>query len=570
MIDSLQELAEWFKKLSPETQKTIVVIAGLAAAIGPLLLGIGGIMQLVPVMVAGFATIKGAFLSLTAVMAANPFGAIAVALGAIVSVALIANSRFTELTNATEEFAKITNAATESIAKEKAELEKNLTIAKNDKLSKEERKKAIANLNAISPEYLGNLNLENINTKAATDSVNKYNEALLTKAKVMAAQEKLVDVQKKLLDMQLGQSEAAKPSIWQNVGNALLSYGNSGVFAARTALTTAQNLGTEQQELSKLQNLLISFIGENDKFSKSNVDVSKSINNVTAAAEKLPKAGTIAFYENEISKLQKLQKETITTSDAYFKLEDKIKSFQQKIDAIALKPIEAVKIAPIDTSGALESYLKNSEYHKQMVDTINADSQRMQENQIATNEAMRLRAEELNEAYSMIGESFMGLFQSYSQGFVDSLGITNEGMKAFVQSMIGTITKLISMALSASMANSIQGATQSGTATGPAAVFTTPAFIATAIAGIISAFAAIPKFATGGMVPGTSLYGDKILARVNSGELILNQKQQSNLWGMMNSAGQGVNVNLEGGFRLAGSDLELVIERAVNKNNRKR
>ena len=193
----------------------------------------------------------------------------------------------------------------------------------------------------------------------------------------------------------------------------------------------------------------------------------------------------------------------------------------------------------------------------------------LNEQQSVSTEEMKNRAQELNESYSLIGESFIGLFDSYSKGFVDSLGITSEGMKAFVQSMISTITKLISMALSASMANSIQGATQSGVATGPAAVFTTPAFIATAIAGIIGAFASIPKFATGGMVPGTSLYGDKILARVNSGELILNQKQQSNLWGMMNSANEGVNVNLEGGFKLSGSDLELVIERAIRKNNRK-
>jgi len=570
MIDSLQELAEYFKKLSPETQKTIVVIAGLAAAIGPLLLAVGGLMQLVPVVVAGFAAIKGAFTALTATLAANPFGAIAVALGAIVSVGIIATSRFTELTNATEEYAKMTNAASQSIAKEKAELEKNLAIAKNEKISKEDRKKAIANLNAISPVYLGNLTLETINTKAATEAVEKYNVALLTKAKVMAAQEKLVEVQKKLLDLQMGQLDAVKPSVWQNLSNAFLSGGNSAIMASNSIKILAENLNTENTELTKLQQMLIAFIGENDKFSESNAVAAKSIDTVTAAAEKLPKAGTIAFYENEISKLQKLQKETVTTSDKYAQLGNQIKDFQAKIDAIALKDLTPVELKPIDTTGALESYLQNSTYYKAMVDSINEDSVRMTETQMATNEAMKARALELNEAYATIGESFIGLFESYSEGFVESLGITNEGLKAFVQSMIGTITKLIAMALSASMANSIQGATQSGVATGPAAVFTTPAFIATAIAGIIGAFAAIPKFATGGMVPGTSLYGDKILARVNSGELILNQKQQSNLWGMMQSGGQGVNVNLEGGFRLAGSDLELVIERAINKNNRKR
>jgi len=45
----------------------------------------------------------------------------------------------------------------------------------------------------------------------------------------------------------------------------------------------------------------------------------------------------------------------------------------------------------------------------------------------------------------------------------------------------------------------------------------------------------IPRFATGGIVGGSSYYGDKILARVNSGELILNQNQQKNLDSQLNN-----------------------------------
>ena len=66
------------------------------------------------------------------------------------------------------------------------------------------------------------------------------------------------------------------------------------------------------------------------------------------------------------------------------------------------------------------------------------------------------------------------------------------------------------------------------------------------------------------------IHGDKILARLNSGELILNQKQQSGLFGMLNEGGSNVNIGLDGAFKLSGSDLELVIERAINRNSRKR
>ena len=67
----------------------------------------------------------------------------------------------------------------------------------------------------------------------------------------------------------------------------------------------------------------------------------------------------------------------------------------------------------------------------------------------------------------------------------------------------------------------------------------------------LSAFAAIPKFATGGVMGGNSFSGDKLLARINSGEMILNQKQQSNLTGMLNPAAQSVNVNLVGGAKIS-------------------
>lgn len=51
---------------------------------------------------------------------------------------------------------------------------------------------------------------------------------------------------------------------------------------------------------------------------------------------------------------------------------------------------------------------------------------------------------------------------------------------------------------------------------------------ALAVAGtIISTIASIPKYATGGVIPGTSFEGDNMLARVNSGEMVLNREQQN-------------------------------------------
>ena len=62
-----------------------------------------------------------------------------------------------------------------------------------------------------------------------------------------------------------------------------------------------------------------------------------------------------------------------------------------------------------------------------------------------------------------------------------------------------------------------------------------PANIAAIAAGVVSVLAAVGCFAGGGIVGGSSPSGDRLVARVNSGEMILNRNQQSNLFRMLNT-----------------------------------
>lgn len=78
--------------------------------------------------------------------------------------------------------------------------------------------------------------------------------------------------------------------------------------------------------------------------------------------------------------------------------------------------------------------------------------------------------------------------------------------------------------------------------------------VGVAAASIIAAIASVPKFATGGIVGGTSYVGDKILARVNSGELILNDAQQRSALALM-SAGGSNPTGYTPTVRIKGSDL---------------
>ena len=96
-----------------------------------------------------------------------------------------------------------------------------------------------------------------------------------------------------------------------------------------------------------------------------------------------------------------------------------------------------------------------------------------------------------------------------------------------VSSAIASIRSLIPATEALTMANALKGASQMG----PLGWLQFGA----AIASVIAAFAQLPKFATGGVVGGSSYSGDRVPALLNSGEMVLNRAQQSNLWRMVNS-----------------------------------
>lgn len=100
------------------------------------------------------------------------------------------------------------------------------------------------------------------------------------------------------------------------------------------------------------------------------------------------------------------------------------------------------------------------------------------------------------------------------------------------------------------------------------------------VAAIIAAMASMPKFATGGIVPGTSFTGDKVPALLNSGEMILNGSQQSNLFKILNSGLYGSlsekiapsgnqDVRLYSDVEIKGDRIFLVLHNHIKKTGKK-
>lgn len=166
--------------------------------------------------------------------------------------------------------------------------------------------------------------------------------------------------------------------------------------------------------------------------------------------------------------------------------------------------------------------------------------------------------------------------------YADSLGaiasimgsvtnMTNEGAAgwlAYGANILSSISAAIPMITSLTTALTAKAAAE---AAGSAAAVPVVGWInaVAAITAIMSAMAAVPKFADGGIIGGNSFIGDNMIARVNSGEMILNNRQQRNLFNLLDGKG-GISVNAGGEvkLRIEGRDLVGVINSQTSKTSK--
>lgn len=104
-------------------------------------------------------------------------------------------------------------------------------------------------------------------------------------------------------------------------------------------------------------------------------------------------------------------------------------------------------------------------------------------------------------------------------------------------------------------ASAAAGAAAAGAASSTAGIpIVGPALAAAAVASVVAAIlAGMKKFATGGVVGGSSYTGDKNVIRVNAGEMVLTKAQQKTLFDIANGKKSGGGGQVE--FKIRGADL---------------
>lgn len=259
-------------------------------------------------------------------------------------------------------------------------------------------------------------------------------------------------------------------------------------------------------------------------------------------AENRPE-GSIAEIEYEIKELQK-KLITATTTQARVAVQETINELQSKKVRLQAEVETAIFQKGKNAPGFVESTTPNLGSMAGGVEMGKFEMPSIQKN---IDEADDYAASIANVA------SAFGMLTGASQD-------DQTAMAQWALQTIGNIANVVSQTMGLAAARAAAGGAQAGW---PGMMVAIPA----AIAAVISAVTSFPKFADGGIVGGSSYFGDKLLARVNSGELILNQKQQESLYHMTeDDRGGGVTIGFD---RVRGSDIYLALKNYMKDTGKK-
>lgn len=155
------------------------------------------------------------------------------------------------------------------------------------------------------------------------------------------------------------------------------------------------------------------------------------------------------------------------------------------------------------------------------------------------------------------------MFSSIGQMSDDETAVIMQGLASITGSIAEAVPAIMSLVGAKSAEAVANGLAESSKVKFPANI---PA-IATTIATIMSVIGTIASvagsFAEGGIISGRSQIGDQMFAKVNSGEMIINGKQQQNLWKAIstgNLGGTTENTVTVTNVRVKGSDLYLALK----------
>ena len=296
--------------------------------------------------------------------------------------------------------------------------------------------------------------------------------------------------------------------------------------------------------------------------------------------------GSIDWYEEKINEKQKELNATADKATARA-LNAEMEGLQRQLYMLKVD-IGIEEVPKLDVK-AFAVNLK-----AQLDEEMEAMRQRLSDKPLVINTEVEAKARDYDHISSLFNIDISN-FESVRTGLADINGISDSTAKGMA--VAGASCKMLGSALqqlggdsAAAKAGMVAAAIGQFVLSFAQAMSTCKTWIdwlAFGISGtaqLTSIISTISQFATGGIVGGNQTSGDKVLVRVNSGEMILNAAQQARLFAIANGAAvQGVSVNtaglqgIGGGIsatlgingRLRGRDIVMAVANETRSNRRR-
>lgn len=296
--------------------------------------------------------------------------------------------------------------------------------------------------------------------------------------------------------------------------------------------------------------------------------------------------GSIDWYEEKINEKQKELNATAEKATARA-LNAEMEGLQRQLYMLKVD-IGIEEVPKLD----VKAFVVNLK--AQLDEGMEAMRQRLSDKPLVINTEVEAKARDYDHISSLFNIDVSN-FESVRTGLADINGISDSTAKGMA--VAGASCKMLGSALqqlggdsAAAKAGMVAAAIGQFVLSFAQAMSTCKTWIdwlAFGISGtaqLTSIISTISQFATGGIVGGNQTSGDKVLVRVNSGEMILNAAQQARLFAIANGAAvQGVSVNtaglqnIGGGIsatlgingRLRGRDIVMAVANETRSNRRR-
>ena len=466
-LSFFRDLASSFNDLSQDTKEMIVIIAGLAAALGPVLIVIGK-------MSLGVIALKNAFVALGSFIKANPYiFATTVIVGAVAALSKYMDSLDTTI-NKTKILSDITAEAEASIAGQLTDIELLVQAINSENVAMDDKIKALNTLKEMYPDFYGEIDQASMSTDLLKRKTDELTKTMMDQAKVEAMRKSITDLTADILRME-AEASAPRARGWEEIAIGNLIGDDTYRARGRTQLT---NLFDTSDEQMKKKVKMLQFL------KKEYIDLTAAMGDpIQLQTQRVSKVGTTGpnVVDDKLDESTNDElNETIKILKRFYQQSQNLE--KQNLLESAITQEEFNKRALEDRLGYLEQVLQVTKDFGE--DTTNIEAEVLQtrldmqgeitESIIKTTEAQKL----LNAGSELLGDvlasslnSALDSQENFFQVFVQNIkkAIRQLLIQLAIMTMIDVLLggKNLSKALIMGNATKVMGFADGGLVTGP-------------------------------------------------------------------------------------------------------